>query len=279
MLRKLALLLLPVALLAAACGGGGYKTSTKTSTPGSDRTTVARTKTPAATAGRTPGVRGSGGSAASALFDTVNPFQLLGDVGGAPSSADVDPKLKSVLLDSGDLPSGFTAAGDFAYEVPSQYGALQLALNIFSSGDASSQQFGGMIMSAAIALTPDALNAIESHGGIEQLQSIKDADLQDLTGAAEQFGVGVTDMHVLDGSGLGDGGVGIHMVIDFSGLLEAFGAQGDNPFGSGLAIDVYMFLRGDHMLMTMVMAPADQSSGIDSHALADALDANASGVF
>jgi len=62
--------------------------------------------------------------------------------------------------------------------------------------------------------------------------------------------------------------------------MDAFGApEGDNPLAAGIAMEVYIFARGDHLLMTMVMWSAGDASGVDSRGLADALDANASGTF
>ena len=288
MLRKAALALIPIMLLAAACGGSGSKTATKTSTPNATATTAASDATPGAAATSAPpgstrgttGKTGAGGDAASALFDTVNPFQLLGDLGGAPSSGAADPGLRAALLDSSDLPGGFISLGDFSYNVPSQYGSIELAANMFASGDFMGGEFGGMVMSAALSLPPEALDEINAQGGLDQLAGLTDADLQDIQGFAGEFGVAFNDLHLLDASGLGDGGMGMHMAMDFGGLMDAFGApEGENPFAGGLAIDMYIFLRGDHMLMVMVMWPGSESSGVDSRGLAEALDANASGVF
>jgi hypothetical protein len=294
-LRKFALFLLPVMLLAAACGSSNKTTTTtKTSTPKSGATAAATsTKAPAATATTAASLttavappqssRGTTGSgdAASALFDTVNPFELLNGLSGAPSSGDVDPVLSAVLLSSRDLPSGFVSMGDFGYNIPSsQYGPMQMAADIFTSGDMTSGSFGTMVMSAAIALPQDAIDQLDALGGFDQLGNISDSDLQSLQGAAEQFGVEFSDMRVLDGSGLGDGGVGMHMVLDFSGLMDAFGApEGDNPLAGGIAMEVYVFARGDHLLMTMVMWSAGDASGVDSRGLADALYAHAAGAF
>jgi hypothetical protein len=289
MLRKAALVLIPIMLLAAACGGGGKddaKTTNPTATPVADAATPGAAATSAPTAappGSTRGATGktgSGGEAASALFDTVNPFELLGEVGGAPSSGGVDPSLSAALLDSSDLPGGFMSLGDFTYNVPSEYGSIQLAANMFASGDFMSGDLGGMVMSAALSLPPEVLDQIDAQGGIDQLAALTDADLQEIEGFAGEYGMAFDDLHLLDASGLGDGGMGMHMAMDFGGLMSAFGApEGENPFAGGLAIDMYIFLRGDHMLMAMVMWPAAESSGVDSRGLAEALDANASGIF
>ena len=294
MLRKTALALIPIMLLTAACGGSGSTPGTKTSTPdaaataaASDTTTeatattAASRATPEATDQGSNGTTDGGGDAASALFDTVNPFQLLGELGGAPSSGDVDPSLRAALLDPSDLPGGFMPLGDFSYNVPSQYGSIELAANMFGRGDSMGGDFGAMVMSAALALPPEALDQINADGGLNQLAGLTDADLQDIAGIGGEFGVAFDDLHLLDASGLGEGGMGMHMAMDFGALLDAFGAppDGDNPLAGGLAIDMYVFLRGDHMLMAMVMWPGGEPSGVDSRSLAEELDANASGAF
>ncbi len=279
MLRKAALALLPIALLAASCGSSASESDTRASMAPPTATVAANTTAQPTTQTGTRGTT-TGQDAASALFNTVNPFQLLGNLSGTPSSESVDPALKLVLLKSSNLPGGFTSMGDFTYNVPSQYGTAQLAANMFSKGDFTGGQFSAMVMSAAVALPADTLSKFNELGGWQKLNNLSSADLQQLQSAAQGFGIAFNDLRVLDGSRLGDGGIGMHMVLDLSGLLQAFGAPaGGNPFPSGIAMDIYMFMRGDHMFMTMVVWPADGSSGVDSHVLAEALDANAAGTF
>jgi len=290
MLRKLPLALIPILLLAVGCGGSASTSASKTSTQkataaASDATAEQAATTAPASQPTTQATQqgssgtGTGGDAASALFDAINPFQLLGDLGGAPSSGNVDPSLSAALLDESDVPGDFISQGEFTYNVASQYGPIELAANVFAGGDITSGDFGSMVMSAAFMLPPEAIEEINAQGGLDQLADLTDADLQELGGFGE-LGVAFDGLHLLDASGLGDGGVGMHMEMDFGALLDAFGApEDDNPLASGLAFDMYMFLRGDHMLMVMVMWPAGESSGVDSRDLAEALDANASSVF
>jgi hypothetical protein len=286
MLRKLALALVPLAVVLAACGGGGKNdkpsaTSTPqateasmTSEPTAQSTTLPTSPTPIVIATADFGGPGNGGSASASLFNAVNPLGLLGDIESGSASAQVNPQLSSTLLSAGDLPGGFTPFGDFGFNIPSEYGTLQMAANMFASGDPASSDMGTMVLSAVIVLPPQALDKLGTNG-IAQLSNLSDADLEQMRQATEGLGFSFSDLHVLDGSGLGDGGAGMHMVMDFGGMMDAFGAPpGSNPFSGGLAMDMYMFLRGDHMYMTMVMWPASGASGVNSRGLAAALSSH-----
>jgi hypothetical protein len=275
MLRKLALLLIPLAFVAAACGGNNNDKSSATSTAEatataayapSEPTRIPTTPTPIVIA--TPNFGG-----ATSLLSAVNPLQLLNGIESGGASQQVSPELKAGLLSPGDLPGGFTPFGDFGFNIPSQYGSMQMAANMFATGDIASGNFGAMVMSAAIVLPPQALDQFGPNG-LAELSHLTDADLAQIRQATKALGVTFSDLHVLDGSGLGDGGAGMHMVIDFSGLPNSLSAPegASNPFQDGLAIDMYMFVRGDHMYMAMVMWPASGSSGVDARALADTLN-------
>jgi hypothetical protein len=93
---------------------------------------------------------------------------------------------------------------------------------------------------------------------------------------------------VLDASGLGEGGLGLHMVMsmDLQALAEGFGAEMDEAMPSeadflkeGIAFDMYVFLRGDHMLMVMSMWPGDGPAPVDAHDLAEVMDGRAESAF
>ena len=97
---------------------------------------------------------------------------------------------------------------------------------------------------------------------------------------ADQIGIAFSNLHELDASGLGDNGFGMHMEMDFAGLLEAFAVpEEENPFDAGIAMDMYMFLRGERVLMTMAMRPADQQPGADGRSLAETMDGKAAAAF
>jgi len=274
-MRKLALLLLPLALLAGACLGGGGGDGEPDGDEGAQVGQDATDEAPEVTA--TPesaeaDLDGGGGGAGSLLGGSFNPLQLFSNIssGGQPSSGAADPDLKGALLAASDLPSGYTPFGEFSFSLPTEYGNADMVANMFMSGDVLSGELGAMVMSAAIAAPPDALKEL---GDFSALSDISQSDLDQMTAAGGALGVQFRDVRLLDASGLGEGGAGIHMVLDMGELLSSFGGEGQaNPFASGMAMDMYMFGKGDTLLMLMVSS-ADQSPDFDAKALAEKMDA------
>jgi hypothetical protein len=265
MVRTLALIFLPLALLAAACSSGGdgdgaSRAPDNEATPSTWDDTTDDVDT------------GAGGSV---LLNTLNPLELLGSAtSGRPSFGAVDPDLSGPLLTADDLPSDYLSLGDFTFSMPSEYGDLEMAASMFSTSGPSSDEFGPIVMSAVVAVPPAAL---EEFGDLDQLGEATQADLDELRDVFDELGGAVTDLRLLDASDLGDGGMGMHLVLDLGAFLGAFGAPEEgNPFEGGIAMEMYMFVRGDRMLMTMVMWPADMSSGVDGRDLAEVMDARAS---
>jgi hypothetical protein len=274
MMRKLAVaLLLPLALLAmVACsdddnGGDDTEdepTAEETAGDSSDEPTDEPTEEDSASIDDS-----DDGAGLSGLFGTINPLDVLSASSGAPSSGPGDPELQAALLTESDVPSDYMAIGDMNYSLPTEYGEANMAMSMFAGGDLMSGDLDAMVMSAAISMPPEAL---EEMGDFSELGELGEGDLDDIEAAAAGTGFGFSDLRLLDASGLGEGGAGIHMVMDFGDMLGGFGATGeDNPFANGVAVDMYMFGRGETMLMVMVMEPAD-GSGIDGKALAEAMD-------
>ena len=92
------------------------------------------------------------------------------------------------------------------------------------------------------------------------------------------------DLRVLDSSGLGDGGVGLPMVMtmDLSQLSQQFGADAppETDFlKEGLAFDMDVFARGDHLLLVMSMWPGSGQAPVDARALAEVVDTRAKDAF
>ena len=218
-----------------------------------------------------------GGETVSAVLDTFNPFSLMGTLGsatGAPSAEVGGSELKAALLDEGDLPAGFSPFGDMSFTLPVEGGSGTMAANMFASGDLKSGEFGAMVMSAALEGPPGTLDQL---GDFSELQDLSDEDFAEMEQSLGQVGTGFSEFRLLDASGLGDGGVGFHMVMDFGGLVETFGAPDDGTMPSSIAWDMYIFRVDERALMLMVIWPPDVSSGVDSRALAEALDARAAG--
>jgi len=282
---KKALILAGVLLvvLAAACGGSS-KSSDKA---GNGATTVATAATraageasPTAKAATTAEAPASGSSDAS--FDPLGFMtgQMFGSDALAAEGAvagDADPDLKSALLTESDLPSGYQAiAGDAGYTLDLPDGQLKMAMRTLTQGGASSAAdlAGPVVMSAAMTMPAPELSKFDSQLG--QLDQMSTSDLEQQMAGASALGVTIKDVS-LTNADIGDGGAHMHMVIDMSGLAEAFGGSADQlgAFQNGIAFDGYMFRHGDLILMMVSFWPADQEAPVDAEALAKTMDSRA----
>jgi hypothetical protein len=63
------------------------------------------------------------------------------------------------------------------------------------------------------------------------------------------------------------------------GDVEADLSQEEIPIPEGIGMDIFMFVRGDRMLMLMVMWPLGENPGVDARELADAMDDRAAAAF
>ena len=283
MLRRISLAFLPLALLAAACIGGGSEsaideraTPEPTSPPpisSSATYTPEPTSPPPASISATDTVEPGG--AANALLEGLNPLQLLDSFGQQPTSQQVDPSLKAALLDADDLPAGFVSLGQSTLTIPGDIGPMEMAASQFVIGDLEGD-FGGMVMSAVMSLPPEALAEL---GDLSDLEAAMQAEFSQGIAEAEQLGLSLGDFQLLDASGLGDGGLGMHMELDFGALLDelatAFDAPEEEIPAVGFVIEMYMFLRGEQMLIVIVMESLGQSTGVDARELAETMDAKA----
>ncbi len=130
-----------------------------------------------------------------------------------------------------------------------------------------SDDFGAMIMSAAMALPPEAMSEID------ELIGLTEADLAEIQGASDEFGMDFARLELLDTDGLGDGGFGMHMELDFGAFFSAFGAPEDDEMPAGIAMDMYAFAVGDRVLMVMVMWPMGEPQAVDGRSLAEIMAA------
>jgi hypothetical protein len=72
------------------------------------------------------------------------------------------------------------------------------------------------------------------------------------------------------------------MTVDLGQFAQQFG--GSMPpeadfLKEGLAFDMYVFVRGDHILMVMDMWPADGPAPVDARGLGEVMDARAATTF
>ena len=101
------------------------------------------------------------------------------------------------------------------------------------------------------------------------------ASFVDLQEASDGFGMEFADLEILNADGLGDGGFGMHMEIDFGALFSVLGAPEDDSVPTGIAMDMYAFAVRDQVLVLMVMWPTGESPGVDALALAQIMASRA----
>ena len=317
MLRKLALILLPIALLAAACGGGSSSDGvvrdsddepiTAAADAGPDgiygttddavvgdvqdpeesfdeplvsidpddasESTGNSSTGPASYSGDddsfTIGDDSSdGGLGDNALLGALNPFSFLGGMDAGSSSQEIDAELGSALLNDSDIPGSFASMGEFSFAMPSEVGEMRLAGRMWGQG-MESEEFGAMIMSAVMVLPPEAMRELD------ELLELSEADLAEIQGASDEFGMDFAELEFLDADGLGEGGFGMHMELDFAAFFSAFGASAEDEEIAGIAMDMYAFVVGDRVLMVMVMWPMGEPQEVDGRSLAEIMESRA----
>ncbi len=319
MLRTLALILLPIALLAAACGGGSsndgavrdsgdepiesapaaardagpdgiygtdddtvvgdvqqfdkaFDDSVVSIEPGDVNDSSGDSSAGPASFSGGDFVIGDGGLDGglndNAVLGALNPFSFLGGMSVGASLQEIDPELGSALLVDSDVPSGFVPMGEFSFSAPSEFGDMDMAGRMWGRG-VESDEFGAMIMSAAMVLPPEAM------GEIDELTGLTEADLAEMQGASEDFGMDFAKLELLDVDGLGEDGFGMHMELDFGAFFSAFGASEEDAGPAGIAMDMYAFVVGDRVLMLMVMWPIGEPQGADGRSLAEIMASRA----
>jgi hypothetical protein len=226
-----------------------------------------------------------------ALEGVLNPFSLLSgslfsgaEASGLPAAAgEADPALKAALLTLEDLPPGYTdlQPGGMGFSFETDQGSMSMAASMFVQGEAADQFPESMVMSAVIVASGDLLQ--QSLGELQRYTNTGDLEreIQNALGGGQvPPGISFKDLQVLDASDLGDGGVGLHMVmtIDLEQFAQQFGASMPPEaefLKEGLAFDMYVFGRGDHLLMVMSMWPGGGTGPLDARALAEVMDERA----
>ncbi len=259
--------------LAVACGG-----SSKSSEKNDNSATTAATREAAPTSKAAPSAEATASGSSDSSF---NPLSFLtGDLFGADALAaeaavvgEADPDLKAVLLTESDLPSDYqAAAGDMGFTMDMPDGQMKMAMRSLAQG--GSAESGPVVMSAAMTLPASELSKFNSQ--LDQLDQMSTVDLEQQMTGTSALGMAFKDFSVKK-TDIGDGGVSMHIVMDMSGLAQAFGGSSDQlgAFQSGIAFDAYVFKHGDRVLMTMSMWPAGQDAPVDAEALAKKMDSRA----
>ena len=282
-----------LALFFAACSSGGDSTGERrdegVQPPG--LTAVVPTSVPEPTV-ESP-------SDGSGLEGALNPFSLLsgslfsaGGTAGLPAvTGQADPSLKPALLTLEDLPPGYTdlQPGGMSFSFDTDQGSMSMAVSMFTKGEAADALPEATVMSGVVAMSGDLAEQwradFERRGDPAELER----EIQNALGAGQAMpGIDLKDVRVLDASGLGEGGIGLHMVMtmDLQAFAEGFGAEMDEDMPpeadmlkEGVAFDMYVFARGDHMLMVMSMWPGGGSGPVDARALAEVMDGRAAAAF
>jgi hypothetical protein len=278
-----------LALFFAACSSGGDSTGERrdegVQPPG--LTAVVPTSVPEPTA-ESP-------SDGSGLEGALNPFSLLSgslfssaaSAGLPAASGEADPSLKEALLTLEDLPAGYSdmQPGGMSFSFDTDQGSMSMAASMFTKGEAADEFPESMVMSGVVVVSGDLLE--QSMGELQRYTDSAELEreIRDALGGGETMpGIDFKDLRVLDASDLGDGGVGLHMVMtmDMEQFAQEFGASMPPEadfLKEGLAFDMYVFVRGDHMLMVMSMWPGGGSAPVDARALAEVMDGRAAAAF
>ena len=288
-MRKLVVILGLLAVFLAACSSGGDSAGERqdegVQPPG--LTAVVPTSVPEPTA-ESP-------SDGSGLEGALNPFSLLsgslfsaGGPSGLPAaSGEADPSLKAALLTLEDLPPGYAdlQPGGMSFSFDTDQGSMSMAESMFTKGEAADEFPESMVMSGVVVVSGDLLE--QSMGELQRYTDSAELEreIENALGSGQvPAGISFKDVRVLDASDLGDGGVGLHMVMtmDLGQLGQEFGASMPPEadfLKEGLAFDMYVFGRGDHILMVMSMWPGGGSGPVDARALAEVMNARAAAAF
>jgi len=231
------------------------------------------------------------------LGSALNPLNLLslgsggGSEGLTANTGEADPALKAALLTLEDLPPGYSepVPGGMSFSMETGEGNMDMAASMFVKGESMDAFPEAMVMSGVVAVSGDlmdeSLAEIERYGdGAELEREIQEA----MGGADNLFGMSFKDVRVLDASGLGEAGLGLHMVMsmDLEALAEGFGAEIDEAappeldvLKEGIAFDMYVFVRGEHVVMVMSMWPGEGPAPVDALDLAELMDGRADTAF
>ena len=284
MLKRLGIIFaMFVIVLAVACGGSD-KDSSKSDKAGNDSTPVATKKAsstdsaPTKEATEKPAATDAVDSGDSAGALESLSFLTGGMFGGEQPSAqtgEADAQLASMLIADTDLPTTFASVGgDTGLTMTLPQGEAKMAMRTFSEGDPNMSEMTPTIVSAVMSMPPAALEEYDAQ--LAKLDEVSADDIKNAMGGASMFGIEFKELSV-DKISLGDGGISMHMVMDMSGLVEGLGdlAPEGTDFPTSLSFDMYVFKKGDVVLMVMTMLPPDSGTSVDVESLAKIMESRA----
>lgn len=261
--RLAAPLLLSWLLLVAACGGAERQAVVR----------PAATTSPAAPSPTAP--RPTATATAGPRFGVVNPMTMLSALQGTVERTTApDPSLLAGLIGPGDLPAGFTPAPEFGLKMDTDLGTVDSAVRMFFSSPRSAPGFGTYIMTVAMRMPPGTRGRL---GPEEWPDSIGEAELAEIRTTAEEMGMPLKELRVLDVSGLRGEGFGLSMAMDLSSVFPSM--AGSTNDDAAIAMDIYGLRYGDHVIMLMVIWLHGTRPDVEPSALVRAADAKASAAF
>jgi len=277
--RILIPLIASVVLGGAGIACGGDKKPAPAQPPAATATTASSANASTPAAGRAEQAVGS-------VFQTLfSSGALSRGTGGSGPGAILggEESLKQYLLTSDDVPAAYMPFGEFTYRLPdgiSKDGGMDMAVSMFMSGELSANDPAGATIMMSMVLKPDDLTQLGD--AFSQAQHMSEQDLRDAIaqGAGGLGGIKITDIHLLDVNSLGDGGFGMALTMDMSGLVGALaGAIGDTGSGADpatlgtMTMRLYIFAHGDYAAGVIRMGFADSlPADVDELALARIID-------
>jgi hypothetical protein len=263
--------------LSAACGGAAKAAPTATT----------QSVIPAATAAPSPSATPPVSAAAAqkavgSIFSTLFSSGAISAASGSSSTSQPasagDSSLKQYLLKANQFPAGYDNVEETSTRVSdgvSASGTIDVAASVATRGDAMADDPTGVSILGSMVMKPQDLQALGS--ALSSANELTDQDLEDaISGSAGTFGgLKIGDVHLLDASGLGDGGFGMSLSMDLSGLADIIGTP---TTGSAalpkLQMRIYLFAHGNYLGgIVHVAFGALDPEGVDL-ALAHLVDAN-----
>jgi hypothetical protein len=278
--------LLAFVLLGSACIGGGDKSPSATATREAPEATATAADDAASEPDTGDDASDSGDSGAlNGVFESLLGGGLGSASGSGGSFEPGDPALKALLPSADEFPAGYVPFGEFSFSTPdgvSEGGKIDLAMSMAIAGDidAANPDLSNFGMLMAMVMKPEDLQDLgDAFGAIDDLdpdqmeEEILAGMRQGAAGALD--GVELTDVQVFKLDDLGDGGFGMQMTMDMSGLIGAFGgAAGEAPPFDSMTMRMHIFAHGDYVGATMRLGYSDTLPAADDDlALARVIDA------
>ena len=236
------------------------------------------------------GLAAAGGEAAEAALvpqeavgvaeGFLQPFGLAGALQPLGDPADLSltegGPLEDLMLSSEDVPPGYQEllAGSSSFETEPSFGEpspgeVTMSMSMFADEDEQH-----IIMSTVMQAEDEAV----LQEALAEIRGMDFAEIEEAFSAFELFGIEMTNVRLVDASGLGDSGFGFGYTMDFSALMEELGEGfGEEPLDeeapefSAMDMEIVMFMDGS--LAGVVVTFALDDAAPASRPLADIMAA------